>query len=34
MPINLTPQYKKVEEQYRAAATDEERIVLLQAKIN
>jgi uncharacterized protein len=30
MPANLTPQYKKVEEQYRAATTDEERIVLLE----
>jgi uncharacterized protein len=30
MPANLTPQYKKVEEQYRAATTDEERIPLLE----
>jgi hypothetical protein len=30
MPANLTPQYKKVEEQFRAATTDEERIVLLE----
>jgi ribosome-interacting GTPase 1 len=30
MPANLTPQYKKVEEQYRAATTDQERIVLLE----
>ena len=30
MPANLTPQYKKVEEQFRAATTDEERVVLLE----
>jgi uncharacterized protein len=30
MPANLTPQYKKVEEQYRAATTDEERVILLE----
>lgn len=30
MPANLTPQYKKVEEQFRAATSDEERIVLLE----
>jgi ribosome-interacting GTPase 1 len=30
MPANLTPQYKKVEEQYRAATTDEERVMLLE----
>jgi ribosome-interacting GTPase 1 len=30
MPANLTPQYKKVEEQYRAATSDDEKIVLLE----
>ncbi|OHB59014.1 MAG: hypothetical protein A2Y07_08790 [Planctomycetes bacterium GWF2_50_10] len=30
MPANLTPQYKKVEEQFRAATGDEERLVLLE----
>jgi uncharacterized protein len=30
MPANLTPQYKKVEEQFRAAVTDEERVLLLE----
>jgi ribosome-interacting GTPase 1 len=30
MPANLTPQYKKVEEQFRAATSDDERTVLLE----
>ena len=30
MPANLTPQYKKVEEQFRAASNDEERLTLLE----
>lgn len=30
MPANLTPQYKKAEEQYKAAATDQERLLALE----
>ncbi len=30
MPANLTPEYKKAEEQYKAAATEEERLLALE----
>jgi len=30
MPANLTPEYKKADEQYRAATTDEERLLALE----
>lgn len=30
MPANLTPQYKKAEEQYKSATTDEERLLALE----
>ena len=30
MPANLTPQYKKAEERYKAAQTDEERLLALE----
>ncbi len=30
MPANLTPEYKKADEQYRTAATDQERLIALE----
>ncbi len=34
MPANLTPEYEKAEQRYREAASDEERVVALQAMLS